>query len=140
VKRELRKFGPNAEMGETVAAWPAAVGDDIARNAWPARFQRDGTLIVHVSDAVWGFELTHQADEIRSRLPGTPPLKFIPGPLPEPSIETTSAAPDPLPEATLEQARTAADWASAIEDEELRETVAKAARASLVRASNDRSF
>jgi hypothetical protein len=127
-------------MGETVAAWPAAVGDDIARNAWPARFQRDGTLIVHVSDAVWGFELTHQADEIRSRLPGKPALKFIPGPLPEPSAETTTAAPEPLPEATLEQARTAAEWASAIDDEELRETVARAARASLARASNDRSF
>jgi hypothetical protein len=127
-------------MGEAVKAWPGAVGDDIARNAWPARFQRDGTLIVHVTDAVWGFELTHQAAEISSRLPGKPALKFIPGPLPEPSVETTAAAVEPLPAATLEQARTAAEWASAIDDEELRETVARAARASLARASNDRSF
>jgi hypothetical protein len=144
VQRELRRFGPNAEIGEAVKAWPGAVGEDIARNAWPARFQRDGTLIVHVTDAVWGFELTHQADEISSRLPGKPALKFIPGPLPEPSVETTSAAPEPLPEATLEQARTAAEWTAGIEDEELREAVAKAARASLVRGSqnprNDRSF
>jgi hypothetical protein len=127
-------------MGEAVKAWPGAVGDDIARNAWPARFQRDGTLIIHVADAVWGFELTHQAAEISSRLPGKPALKFIPGPLPEPSVETTAAAVEPLPAATLEQARTAAEWASAIDDEELRETVARAARASLARASNDRSF
>ena len=35
-------------------AWPEAVGDEIARNAWPARIQRDGTLVVHVRDAVWG--------------------------------------------------------------------------------------
>ena len=53
-------------------------------------------------------------------------------------------APSSPPQATLEQARTAADWASEIEDEELRELVARAARASLARASverpDDRSF
>jgi Dna[CI] antecedent DciA-like protein len=127
-------------MGETVAAWPGAVGEEIARNAWPARFQRDGSLVVHTRDAVWGFELTHRADEIGARLPGKPKLKFVPGPLPEPSAEVSRDAPAELPEATLEQARTAAGWASAIEDEELREAVARAARASLVRASNDRPF
>jgi hypothetical protein len=140
VKRELRRFGPNAEIGAAVEAWPGAVGDEIACNAWPARFQRDGTLIVHARDAVWSFELTQRAAEIGARLPGRPQLRFVPGPLPEASVETTSAAPEPLPEATLEQARTAAEWASAIEDEELRETVARAARASLARASNDRAF
>jgi hypothetical protein len=48
------------------------------------------------------------------------------------------------PEATLEQARDAAEWASAIDDEELRDLVARAARASLARAAverpGDRSF
>jgi hypothetical protein len=88
-----------------------------------------------VSDAVWGFELTHQADEISSRLPGKPALKFVPGPLPEPSAEATQPAAEPLPEATLEQARTAAEWTAGIEDAELRETVARAARASLARGS-----
>src|SRR3954468_23829471 len=127
-------------MGETVAAWPAAVGDEIARNAWPARFQRDGTLIVHTRDSVWGFELTHRADEIGARLPRKPKVKFVPGPLPEPSAEVSRDPVPGMPEATLEQARTAAGWASAIEDEELREAVAKAARASLVRASNNRPF
>jgi hypothetical protein len=135
VQRELRRFGPNAAIGETVEAWPAAVGDVIARNAWPARYQRDGTLVVHTRDAVWGFELTHRADEIGSRLPGRPKVKFVPGPLPEPSVETTPAAPEALPDATLEQARTAAEWASEIDDDELREVVARAARASLARAS-----
>ena len=43
-------------MGETVAAWPSAVGEEIARNAWPARFARDGTLIVNTRDSVWAFE------------------------------------------------------------------------------------
>jgi len=51
LRRELGALGPNAAMSETTAAWPAAVGPDIARNAWPARYQRDGTLIVHAQTA-----------------------------------------------------------------------------------------
>ena len=64
LKRELGRHGAQAGIGEAVAAWPDAVGEEIARNAWPARFTRDGTLIVHTRDAVWGFELTQRAAEI----------------------------------------------------------------------------
>ena len=135
VKRELRRFGPNAEMGDVVAAWPAAVGEEIARNAWPARFQRDRTLIVHTRDAIWGFELGHRAAEISSRLPGKPALKFVPGPLPEPGAEPPQATPQGSPPATLEQVEQAARWASEIDDEELRVLVARAAAASLARGS-----
>src|SRR3954467_11482001 len=103
VQRELRRFGPNAGMGEVVAAWPAAVGEEIARNAWPARFQRDGTLIVHTRDAIWGFELGHRAGEISKRLPGRPALKFTPGPLPEPGAAPAAEAPEGPPPATLEE-------------------------------------
>jgi hypothetical protein len=94
---------------------------------------------VHATDAIWAFELTQQAAEIASRLPGTPALKFVPGPLPEARVADAERAAEPLPEATLEQARQAAEWAAAIADEELRDVVAKAARASLARAANDRS-
>jgi hypothetical protein len=135
VKRELRRFGPNAEMGDVVAAWPEAVGEEIARNAWPARFQRDRTLIVHTRDAIWGFELGHRAGEISSRLPGKPVLKFVPGPLPEPGAEPPQATPQGAPPATLEQVEQAARWASEIDDEELRALVARAAAASLARGS-----
>jgi len=135
VKRELRRFGPNAEMGDVVAAWPAAVGEEIARNAWPARFQRDRTLIVHTRDAIWGFELGHRAAEISSRLPGKPALKFVPGPLPEPGAEPPQATPRGAPPATLEQVEQATRWASEIDDEELRALVARAAAASLARGS-----
>ena len=141
---ELKRFGPQGGIGDTVAAWPAAVGEEIARHAWPARFTRDGTLLVNTRDAVWGFELTQQAAEISSRLPTKPKLKFAPGPLPEATPERVDPALRKPPEATLEQAREAAVWASEIEDVELRELVARAARASLARAaaerSNDRSF
>jgi hypothetical protein len=135
VARELRRFGPNAGMGEAVAAWPAAVGEEIARNAWPARFQRDGTLIVHTRDAIWGFELGHRAAEISARLPGKPALKFVPGPLPEPGAEPSRPASEGRPSATLEQVEQAARWAARIDDEELRALVARAAAASLARGS-----
>ncbi len=134
VRRELSRFGPQAGISDLVSAWPDAVGPEIARNAWPARVQRDGTLVVHVRDAIWGFELTQRAGEIAGRLPGSPPLKFVPGPLPEPAGE--EPAEPGRPQATLEQARDAARWAAAIDDEELRELVARAARASLARGSS----
>jgi hypothetical protein len=135
VKRELHRFGPNAAMGDVVAAWPAAVGEEIARNAWPARFQRDRTLIVHTRDAIWGFELGHRAAEISARLPGKPPLKFVPGLLPESGAEPSQATPQGSPPATLEQIEQATRWASQIDDEELRALVARAAAASLARGS-----
>ena len=122
-------------MGDVVAAWPAAVGEEIARNAWPARFQRDRTLIVHTRDAIWGFELGHRAAEISARLPGKPALKFVPGPLPEPGAVEPQATPQGSPPATLEQVEQAARWASEIDDEELRALVARAAAASLARSS-----
>ena len=144
LKSELARFGPQGAIGDTVAAWPAAVGEEIARHAWPARFTRDGTLLVNTRDAIWGFELTQRAAEISERLPTKPKLKFAPGPLPEPTPERPAAAAEDPPQATLEQAREAARWASEIENEELRELVARAARASLARASverpDDRSF
>jgi hypothetical protein len=137
VKRELRRFGPQAEIGDAVTAWPDAVGAEIARNAWPARFQRDGTLVVHARDAVWSFELTQQAPAIAERLPGKPPLRFVPGPLPEeapPPSDAAAATPPASPELEREAARIAAE----IEDSSLREIVARAARASLARAALDR--
>jgi hypothetical protein len=142
VRRELRRFGPAAGMADLVAAWPSAVGEGIAANAWPARFTRDGTLVVHTVDAVWAFELTQQAAEIVSRLGALVPkgIKFVPGPLPEPSGETTPSARPAPPSATLEEARQAAEWAAAVDDPELRALVERAARASLARASSDHRF
>jgi hypothetical protein len=139
VRRELRRFGPESGVSELVEAWPAAVGREIARNAWPARIQRDGTVVVHVRDSIWGFELTQCAGEIAGRLPGSPPLKFVPGPLAEAAPPEPGEAPPAPPAATPEQALEAARLAAGIEDEELRELVARAARASLARAADDRS-
>ena len=140
VRRELRRFGPNAEIGAAVEAWPAAVGEEIARNAWPARFTRDGTLVVHVRDSVWGFELTQRADEIAKRLSNAKAVKFVPGPLPESAAESPQATPQGSPPPTPEHVAQAAQWTSQIEDEDLRKVVAKTAELSLARAANNRSF
>jgi hypothetical protein len=122
-------------MGAILEAWEAAVGPEIARNAWPARFQRDGTMIVHAADAIWAFELQSQAQRISERLPESPPLKFVPGPLPEPGSEPARTTLGGSPPATLEQRSRAAEWASEIDDPELRDLVAKAAEISLARHS-----
>ncbi len=122
-------------MGAVLEAWEEAVGLEIAQSAWPARFQRDGTLIVHTRDAIWGFELGQRAAEITERLPAKPALKFVPGPLPELGNESPTATPQAPPPVTLEQQERAAKWAAEIEDEDLRNAVARAAALSLARRS-----
>jgi hypothetical protein len=136
VRSQLRRLGGESGAGDAVAGWVAAVGDEIARHAWPARRQADGTLVVHVRDAVWGFELTQRAGEISIRLPGRPRLRFVPGELPADTPPATGA---PRPAPTPEQAREAERLAGSIQDAELRAAVAKAIKSSLARAPHDRS-
>ena len=136
VRSELARVGADSGAGDVGTAWSAAVGEEIARNAWPARTQPDGTLVVHVRDSIWGFELTQRAGEISERLPGRPRLRFVPGPLPDTVPEPAS---QPPLEATPAQAHEAATLTSGIEDPQLRESVAKAIKAALARASDDRS-
>jgi hypothetical protein len=142
VKRELGRFGPASGMAPLVEAWPAAVGPEIARNAWPARIARDGTLHVHTQDSIWAFELTTRAEEIRSRLGKVAPrrMAFAPGPLPEPPPVLAEEVRRRPSEPTPEHVAKADALTRAIRDEELREVVAKAAAASLSRDDNDRSF
>jgi hypothetical protein len=141
VRRELGRFGPAGGMAEIVEAWPSAVGDSIARNAWPARVSRDGTLHVATSSSAWAFELGLLEADIRGRLrktlgPDAPPrLRFAPGRLPEPSAESArNPRPEPA-EPSSEDRSEAARLAASIEDENLRKIVAKAAASSLAAAS-----
>jgi hypothetical protein len=138
VKRELGRFGPHAGMSGLVEAWPAAVGETIARNAWPARVARDGTLHVNTSDSIWAFELTNRTSEIARRI-GFERIRFAPGRLPEPlrpaPEQAAQARADPPESARAEAERLTAS----IEDENLRKIVARAAAASLHRGVDDRS-
>ena len=145
VRRELSRFGPAAGMSELVAAWPAVVGDAIARNAWPARIGRDGTLHVATESSAWAFELAQLEPTLLGRLReavgGAAParMRFAVGRLPEPSRDEQAprAAPVQPSEATLETAR---ELAAGIAGEELRETVARAAALSLARAGSGRGL
>jgi len=120
-------------MADLVERWPDAVGAGIARNAWPARITRDGTLHVNTADSVWSFELGQRAAEIAGKL-GVPKARFAPGPLPEPD-------PDPVEspvEVSPQDAERARAIASTIEDENLRESVQKAVSLSLARGRGNR--
>jgi hypothetical protein len=120
-------------MAELVERWPAIVGDGIARNAWPARIARDGTVHVNTADSVWSFELGHRAAEIAEKL-GVPKVRFAPGPLPEPDVEAVENPVQVSPEDD-ERARAIA---SSIDDENLRESVQKAVSLSLARGRTNR--
>ena len=141
VARELGRFGPTTGIDRFVESWADAVGAEIARNAWPARIARDGTLHVNTKDSIWAFELTSRAEEIRSRLgePAPPRLAFAAGPLPEPvqpPAEDRRRASVP----SAEHRARAESLSRGIRDADLRKVVMKAAAASLSRADNDRSF
>lgn len=142
VARELGRFGPASGMAPLVEVWPAAVGAEIARNAWPARLGRDGTLHVHTKDSIWAFELTSRAEEIRSRLgeAAPPSVRFAPGPLPEPSDHAAETSRRQPPKPTAEHVAEAGSLVRGIRDADLRKVVAKAVAASLANADNDRSF
>lgn len=144
ISEALAKLGRAGAMPELVAAWPAAVGEQIARNAWPARIGRDGTLHVSVSSSTWAFELAQLTDEIVSRLQqalgaaAPPRLRFAPGPLPERSAEGEGTVKKERRKPTEAERRQAGRLASDIGDEELRKLVAEAAAESLARAADDR--
>jgi predicted nucleic acid-binding Zn ribbon protein len=144
--QELRRFGATGSMPAIVAAWPAAVGEEVARNAWPARISRDGMLHVNTSSSAWAFELTQLAPVVLEQLAAAVDddapkgLRFAPGHLPEPAAEP-SVSPRARPvEPTAEQVTEAGELASSIEDEGLRDRVARAAALSLAVARSDRRF
>jgi len=119
-------------MAELVDRWPTAVGSAIARNAWPARIARDGTLHVNTADSVWAFELGQRATEIAERL-GVPAARFAPGPLP---TEAAGDSPPPA-EPTAEEEALGREIAAVIADENLRGSVQKAFSLGLARERVD---
>ena len=144
VERELGRFGPAAGMVGIVAAWPPAVGDTVARNAWPARIARDGTLHVATSSSAWAFELSQLAPTVLERLEealgadAPTGLRFAPGRLPEPAAATPPGATLEPVDPTAEERELGEALAAEIADSDLRRLVARAAAASLSRSAADR--
>lgn len=144
VRRAIAEVGPAPGMATLVRAWPAAVGDTVARHAWPGRIARDGTLRVSTSSAAWALELTlleeTVLERLRDALGETAPrrIRFAPGPIPD-----LRAAGESRPRATAPplpaDVRRAAELTAEMEDGELRRLVARAAAASLARGRSDRA-
>jgi hypothetical protein len=133
--------GSVGALARIVDVWPGAVGEAIARVAWPKRLARDGTLHVATASSVWAFELQRLSPLLEEKLRASlsdreaRSLRFAPGPVPEPP-----AAERAPPPATPIEKQEAASIAAAIADEELRDAVARAAAAALVRQRGDRTF
>jgi hypothetical protein len=151
VERELARGGSRdaLPLAAVTAAWPAVVGDAVARQAWPLRIGRDGTLHVATSSATWAFELDRLAPEIldhfathlaAGQVPGK--LRFAVGPVPEPArpAEDAPSLSSTAPAPTREDVAAAESAAAVIDDPALRELVARAARASLAKARSGRHF
>lgn len=150
VERELGRGGSRdaIPLAALTAAWPEAVGDAVARHAWPLRIARDGTLHVATASSTWAHELGFLSDEIlerlRAQLGADAPTKLrcAVGPIPE--VERAEEeSPEPLSSAAEVpfEVRAEADAAaSVITDPELRAVVARAARASLLKARSGRNF
>ena len=144
VKKELGRFGPAAGMAELVGVWPSLVGEQIAKNAWPARFARDGTLHVATSSAAWAFELSQLAPQLlgrlREALGGVAPqaIRFAPGKLPDQPSALGEKREKRAVEPSAEDVERAFELSARIEDESLREVVAKTVARGLARASDDR--
>ena len=144
IRRELDRFGFEGAIADIVAAWPAAVGPTVARNAWPARVSRDGTLHVATSSSAWAYELSQLGPSIlgtlREAVGGLAPhgLRFAVGNLPEPSAADEEAPLRRVPDPGPEERELADALAAEVGDEELRALVARAAAASLSKGRIDR--
>ncbi len=83
--RALGGSAPDARLAAVCAAWRAAAGP-LADEAWPARFARDGGLILNCSSGVLAGDLTMRAPDLLARLREQacelPALRFRVGPVP----------------------------------------------------------
>ena len=128
--------GRAAEVAAIARRWPEAVGEAIAREAWPARLTPEGELVVHASGAVWASELSLLSRQLQGRLEAVgivpaPTLRFTVGSVPrrrgEEADRPPRTAPPPDPRADR--------WTESIRDPELREAVSTAARSWLRRTA-----
>lgn len=139
----LERAGENRfakrQLPVPLAHWRAAVGPRIADRARPIALER-GVLVVKVVSSVWANELSMLAPQIIKKLAQTTPngrpgievksLRFRVGPLEVmegiPQVWTHRRIPPPVPLAPdMEQSL------ASVADDELRQLIAKAARANL---------
>ena len=128
--------GRASDVAAIARRWPDAVGEAIAREAWPARLTPDGELVVHASGAVWASELSISPAICRA---GSRPSASCPrqgsasrsARCRDDAIPTLGSAPETAPPHDPRADR----WTESIRDPELREAVSAAARSWLWRSA-----
>jgi hypothetical protein len=130
--------GRVSDVAAIARRWPEAVGEAIAREAWPARLTPDGELVVHASGAVWASELSLLARQLQGRLEAVgvvpaPTLRFTVGAVPRRRGPDAEQTPKTAPPNDLRADR----WTAGIRDPELREAVSLAARSWLRRTTDE---
>jgi predicted nucleic acid-binding Zn ribbon protein len=63
----LQRAAPKTPLATVQAAWPAAVGEQLAAVATPTS-ERQGTLTIECADAVWAQELDLMQETLLQRL------------------------------------------------------------------------
>jgi hypothetical protein len=136
-----RLFGgrPEHALALLRAAWPIAVGPDVARRTEVVALDR-GILRIKVPDAGWQRSLLRMRGEILARLRGVAGgasprgLGFIAGAVTEAPVATAPPPPPPFPPAPA----AVVEAAAAIPDPEIRALFLEAARRYLARLPGDR--
>ncbi len=125
-----------APLRRIAEAWPAAVGEQLAQMAQPARIAGDGTLIVHARDASWTHALTLEERRILARLAellgddAPRALKVEVGVLAAPAEAPAEPAPEPP---SAEALRRAEELTREVADPRLRDALRRLAAQSLER-------
>jgi hypothetical protein len=135
-----RFFGgrPEHTLALLRAAWPAAVGPDIARRTEVVALDR-GILRIKVPDAGWQRNLLRMRGDILSRLRGVAGgaaprgLGFVSGPV----AHAPQAAPPPPPVPAPEAPAAVTEAAATIDDPEIRDRFVSAATRYLARFAPD---
>jgi predicted nucleic acid-binding Zn ribbon protein len=83
--RALGGSAPDARLAAVCAAWKTAAGP-LADDVWPARFARDGALILNCTSGVLAGDLTMRSQDLLAKLRQQacelPALRFRVGPVP----------------------------------------------------------
>ncbi len=138
--RAMRRVGggPDPALGPIREAWSSTVGDAVRRAAQPVRRARNGVVTVACADAAWAAELRARSDDLIELVGAALPpdaetvsgLRFIVADRPpgeEPAPERR-----PIRPTEGERAR-AEELVSGVDDDALREVLARAAAASAAR-------
>lgn len=126
------------EAAKVFSWWSRSVPPRIVEHARPVRLSH-GVLVVHVSSSVWANELHYLSEDLLTRIKKAAPtsgvqrIRFQVGPLPDIPAHARSEAPPAEPVRLASLPDELGRALSRVQDDDLRKTIAEAARTSLAR-------